>query len=115
MAPSTQADQVAQPMRVRPTTTGKMMHLLALSRPTMLAHTTGPVPHLLPPHRIHRVTLPTPIRHRPHPSSSSIARFNSSRSTLTMSATSRIDRDIPPAVSQRTNTGTRSGGQCARA
>ena len=92
----TQPRKVRQPVRVRPTTPCDVMD--ARHRPSTAALTqpTLTLPHLHTPNRIHRVTLPTLITHRLH-SSSAIARLNSSKSTRTISATSRIDIDMPPA------------------
>ena len=92
----TQPRKVVQPVRVRPTPPSNVMHARHRPATAALTQPTLTLPHLHPPDRIHRVTLPTPITHRLH-SSSAIARLNSSKSTRTISATSRIDIDMPPA------------------
>jgi hypothetical protein len=112
MTPITQPRQIRQPMRIRPTTPSNVMHTLHRTLPAALTQPTLTLPHLNPTGRIHRITLPTPVTHGLH-SSSAIARLNSSKSASTMSATSRIDRDVPPASSQRTNIGTSSSGHRA--
>jgi hypothetical protein len=117
MTPSTQPNQRIQPMRVNPArrnTPLNMMHISHLRCTTELTHPITTLMHLNPALPINSVTLPTPIRHRPHSSSSAIASFNSSKSTDTISATSRIDRLVPPARSHPIITGTNSGGHNAR-
>jgi hypothetical protein len=86
-------------------------HLCGMAK---LTHPAAALPHLPPAFRVNRVTLPTPVRHRPQSSSSSIAAFNSSKSTLTISATSRIESVVPPARSHDVKTSTSSGGHSAR-
>jgi len=66
MAGSTQTNQIAQPVRVRPATALNVMHLLARPHPTMLADAPRPLVHLLAPLRIHRIPLPTPVGYGLH-------------------------------------------------
>jgi len=109
-----QAHEVVKPMRVRHATAFNVMHRGHLSRVAELAHAVATLEHLTPPLRVHSVPALTLPAHLPHSSSSSIAAFNTSKSTRTISATSRIDSDVPPARSQDTNMLTNSGGHAAR-
>jgi hypothetical protein len=59
VALSIQPNQVVQPVRIVTATTGKVVDVRDLRGMAELAHTTGPFPHLPPPFRVHRVTLPT--------------------------------------------------------
>ena len=110
MAVITQPRKVVEPVRVRPTPPCDVMHARHRTLSATLTQATLALPDLHPADRVHRVALPTLVADRLH-SSSAIARLNSSKSTCTISATSRIDIDIPPAWSHCTNIGTNSSGQ----
>lgn len=66
MALSTQTNQIAQTMRIIPAPPLNVMHLLARAHPTMLADAPRPLVHGLSPFRVHRVPLPTTVRHGLH-------------------------------------------------
>lgn len=111
MASRTQANQVVHTVRIGTPPTGNVMHVRHSRHTAELAHPVPALPHLLSACRIDFITLATLIRHGLHGRiSSSIARFNASRSTCTISATSRIDRLVPPARSHSMNVSITSGG-----
>jgi len=66
MALSTKTNQIAQTMRIIPGSPLNVMHLLARPHPTMLADAPRPLVNSLTPLWVHRVPLPTTVRHGLH-------------------------------------------------